>query len=129
MSVLEEQPIRKRRSFTKELKADAVAMVLDEGRTIADVARSLGIGATSLGNWVRQARIDRGEREGLTTGEREEHGMRPCWPRYVVAWSTMTATTRKTSRIMDVHAVPRTDPPSDWRPPPRTTNRAATAAR
>ena len=49
-----------------------MAMVLDEGRTIADVARSLGIGATSLGNWVRQARIDRGERKGLTTGEREE---------------------------------------------------------
>ncbi len=72
MSVMEEQPARRRRSFTKEFKDDAVAMVLDEGRTIADVARSLGIGATSLGNWVRQARIDRGEREGLTTDEREE---------------------------------------------------------
>ena len=72
MSVMEEQPTRKRRSFTREFKADAVAMVLDEGRTVADVARSLGIGATSLGNWVRQARIDRGEREGLTTGERAE---------------------------------------------------------
>ncbi|MYA82345.1 MAG: transposase [Acidimicrobiales bacterium] len=65
-------PGRTRRSFPKEFKADAVALVLDEGRTIASVARSLGIGESNLGNWVRQARIDRGEREGLTTTERAE---------------------------------------------------------
>ena len=65
-------PGRVRRSFLREFKADAVALVLDEGRSIASVARSLGIGATSLGNWVRQARIDRGERVGLTTTERTE---------------------------------------------------------
>ena len=63
-------PGRTRRSFPKESEADAVALVLDEGRTIASVARSLGIGESNLGNWVRRARIDRGEREGLTTGER-----------------------------------------------------------
>jgi len=61
-----------RRKFTAEFKADAVALVLDEGRTIADVARSLGIVAQTLGNWVRQARIDRGEKEGLTSDERAE---------------------------------------------------------
>jgi transposase-like protein len=69
---MEEQPVRRRRSFTAEFKADAVALVLDEGRTVAEVARSLGIGATSLGKWVQQARIDTGERDGLTTSEREE---------------------------------------------------------
>ena len=72
MSVMEEQQSGRRRSFTKEFKMDAVALVLDEGRTVADVARSLGIGASDLGNWVEQARVDRGEREGLTTSEREE---------------------------------------------------------
>ncbi|MFN3216302.1 MAG: transposase [Acidimicrobiales bacterium] len=73
MSVMgEESRFRSRRSFTPEFKADAVAMVLDEGHTIADVARRLDIGETNLGNWVRQARVDRGEREGLTTSEREE---------------------------------------------------------
>ena len=36
------------------------------------LARSLGVGATNLGNWVRQARIDCGEREGVTTSERAE---------------------------------------------------------
>ncbi len=49
-----------------------MALVLEEGRSIASVARSLGIGTTSLGNWVRQARVDRGEREGMTSAEREE---------------------------------------------------------
>ncbi len=72
MSVMDEKPIRTRRSFTPEFKRDALAMVVDEGRTIADVARSLGIGETSLGNWVKQERIDRGERAGLTTSERAE---------------------------------------------------------
>jgi transposase len=72
MSVMEERPARTRRSFTEEFKRDAVAMVLDEGRTIVDVARSLGIGEGTLGNWVRQARIDRGERSGVATSERAE---------------------------------------------------------
>ena len=34
------------------------------------VARELGIYDSTLGNWVRQDRIDRGEAEGLTTEER-----------------------------------------------------------
>jgi len=74
MSVMEEKESRRRtrRSFSPEFKRDAVALVLDEGRTIADVARSLGIGETNLGNWVREARIDRGERDGLTTSEKAE---------------------------------------------------------
>ena len=41
------------------------------GRPIAQIARELGIYDSTLGNWVRQDRIDRGEREGLTTEERE----------------------------------------------------------
>jgi transposase-like protein len=63
---------RPRRSFTAEFKRDAVAMVLDDERSIADVAKALGIGETNLGNWVRQERIDRGERAGVTSSERAE---------------------------------------------------------
>jgi len=72
MSVMEQEPVRSRRSFTDEFKGDAVALVIDEGRKVVDVADSLGIGEGTLGNWVRQARIDRGERAGLTTSERTE---------------------------------------------------------
>jgi transposase-like protein len=69
---MEEQRPRSRRSFTDEFKRDAVALVIDEGRKVIDVARSLGVGEGTLGNWVRQARTDRGERAGLTTSEKAE---------------------------------------------------------
>ena len=36
------------------------------------MATTLGAVDQTLGNWVRQERIDRGEREGLSTEEREE---------------------------------------------------------
>lgn len=44
MSVMEEQRPRSRRSFTDEFKRDAVALVIDEDRSVVDVARSLGVG-------------------------------------------------------------------------------------
>ncbi|WP_419927033.1 transposase [Candidatus Poriferisocius sp.] len=49
----ERPPGRARWRFSKEFKAGAVALVLDGDRPVAHVARDLGIGATSLGNWVR----------------------------------------------------------------------------
>ena len=72
MSVMEEQRARARRSFTDEFKRDAVALVLDDGNQIVDVAVRLGVGDGTLGSWVRQARIDRGQRAGVTTSERAE---------------------------------------------------------
>jgi transposase len=61
---------RPRREFTKEFKHDAVGLVRTSGRPIAQVARELGIYDSTLGNWVRQDAIDRGEAEGLTSEER-----------------------------------------------------------
>jgi transposase len=61
---------RTRRQFTEEFKRDAVELVRTSGRPIAEIARELGIYDSTLGNWVRQDRIDRGEREGLTSDER-----------------------------------------------------------
>jgi transposase-like protein len=58
--------------YPPEFRRDAVAMVLDEGRTIADAARALGVNEGTLGNWVNKERIERGEREGLTVDERAE---------------------------------------------------------
>jgi transposase len=56
-----------RRGFSEEFKRDAVELVVSSGRSIAEVARELGIYDSSLGNWVRRYRIDRGEVEGLST--------------------------------------------------------------
>ena len=38
--------------YPLEFQRDAVAMVLDEKRSIADVARSIGVIEGTLGNWV-----------------------------------------------------------------------------
>ncbi len=61
---------RSRRKFTEEFKRDAVELVRATGRPIAVIAAELGIYDSTLGNWVKQDRIDRGEREGLTSDER-----------------------------------------------------------
>jgi transposase len=47
-----------RRSFTPEYKAAAVDLVLGGGRTIADVARSIGVHEMTLGKWVKKTRDD-----------------------------------------------------------------------
>jgi transposase len=67
---MEDRQQRNRRQFTAEFKRDAVQLVRTTGRPIAEIARELGIYDSTLGNWVRQDRIDRGEQEGLTTEER-----------------------------------------------------------
>jgi transposase-like protein len=58
--------------FPPEFRRDAVAMVLDEHRSIADVARATGVSPGTLGNWVGLERIERGDRDGLTVDERAD---------------------------------------------------------
>jgi transposase len=63
----------KRRQFTDEFKAGAVRLVLDEGKTVAQVARDLDLTASALRTWVERARADaNGGVTGLTTDERAE---------------------------------------------------------
>jgi len=64
---------RPRRSFTDEFRAGAVRLVLDEGKSIGQVARDLDLAPSALSRWVQQARADRSQgKTGLTTEEREE---------------------------------------------------------
>ena len=48
--------IRKNRKYTKEFKLEAVRLTEQEGRTVADVARELGIPRNNLYNWRAQLR-------------------------------------------------------------------------
>ncbi len=65
---------RKRRSFTKEYKAEVVGLIRKSGKTIAAVSRELGLTETSVRRWVEQVEIDSGSGPAgaLTTVEREE---------------------------------------------------------
>ena len=48
-------------------------LVLDEGKSVAQVARELDLTASALRSWVEHARADRTKgRTGLTREEREE---------------------------------------------------------
>jgi transposase len=43
---------RKRRSYTREFKLEAVKLVTEKGYSVAEAARSLGIGQTLLRSWT-----------------------------------------------------------------------------
>ena len=64
---------RSRRRFDDDFKAQAVRLVLDEGKSVGAVARDLDLTETALRTWVHRARANRTRgRTGLTTAEREE---------------------------------------------------------
>src|SRR2546429_7890201 len=62
---------RTRPPYPAEFRAEAVRLVRDGG-TLSGVARDLGVSIESLRAWSRQADVDAGRKEGLTTEEREE---------------------------------------------------------
>ena len=64
---------RPRRRFDDDFKAQAVRLVLDEGKSEGSVARDLDLTETALREWVNRARADRTKgKTGLTSAEREE---------------------------------------------------------
>jgi transposase len=58
--------------YPPEFRAEAIRLVRSGGLSQSQVARDLGVSTFTLRNWLRQTEIDAGEREGLTTEEREE---------------------------------------------------------
>jgi len=46
---------RLRRSFTAEFKLESASLVLDQGYSVPEASRSLGVGETVLRRWVQQA--------------------------------------------------------------------------
>jgi transposase len=61
--------------LSEELKEQAARLVLEEGKSMAAVARELDLVPTAVREWVERARADRSAgKTGLTTAEREELG-------------------------------------------------------
>jgi transposase len=63
---------RPRRKFTSEFKAETVALIHSSNKSVGQIARDLDLTETAVRDWVKQAEINAGERNGLTTAEREE---------------------------------------------------------
>ena len=45
--------VEQRRKFSPQFRAEAVQMVIETGKPIAEVARDLGVNHGTLGNWVK----------------------------------------------------------------------------
>ena len=64
---------RTRPPYPEEFRREAVALVRREGRTVRDVAESLGVSQQSLRAWLKRTQLDSRERQdGLTSDQREE---------------------------------------------------------
>jgi transposase len=65
---------RKRRSFTKEFKAEVVQLCRAGDRSTSRVAKDLDLTDTAVREWVRQAVIDAGagDKGELTSAEKQE---------------------------------------------------------
>jgi transposase len=58
--------------YPPEFRREAVRLVRSSERPLPAIAAELGVSPQSLRNWAAQEAIDAGEREGLTSEEREE---------------------------------------------------------
>src|SRR3954453_12757160 len=65
--------VRNYRKYDEDFKQGAVALVVETGKPIAQVARELGVNEGTLGNWVAKARAAAGVGNGeLSETERAE---------------------------------------------------------
>jgi len=61
----------RRRSFTPEFKDEAVKLVIEASRPVAEVARQIGVNEGTLGSWVNRYRAEHANDEPpLSVSER-----------------------------------------------------------
>ncbi len=58
--------------YPTEFRTEAVRLAQANEKPKSQIARELGISIWTLRNWIKRAEIDAGEREGLSSDEREE---------------------------------------------------------
>ena len=58
--------------YPPEFRQGAVELARQREKPLSRLAADLGISEQTLGNWLKQADIHEGRREGLTTEERAE---------------------------------------------------------
>jgi len=63
---------RKRREFSDEFKARTVQLIESSGKSLNEICRELDLTPSAVRRWVAQAKVDSGERAGLSSAEREE---------------------------------------------------------
>jgi transposase-like protein len=66
---------RTRPPYSAEFKQEAVRLLRSGGRSPRQLAQELGTSDQTLRNWLRQAQIDEGERDGLSSEERAERAL------------------------------------------------------
>ena len=60
------------RPHPPEFRQRAVELARLREKPVAQIAEDLGISDSCLRNWMKQADIDEGRRDGVSSGEREE---------------------------------------------------------
>lgn len=63
---------RTRPPYPPAFPAEAVRLIRAGHKPLSEIAKDLGVTDQTLRNWVRQADVDEGSREGLTSSEKEE---------------------------------------------------------
>ena len=63
---------RTRPPYPPEFKAEAVTLARSSEKPLSELARDLGVSTETLRNWTKQQQVDTGQRNGITTDEREE---------------------------------------------------------
>ncbi len=61
-----------RKPYPPEFRREAVELYKRSGRPLREIAVDLGVSTETLRIWARQADVDGGRREGLTSEERQE---------------------------------------------------------
>ena len=63
---------KSRPPYPEEFRREAIELVRLNEKPLVQIAKDLGVSDMTLRNWVKQADVDAGKRQGLTSEEREE---------------------------------------------------------